>query len=502
MKHLRVPFLYMTVFITGLTVLILEILGTRIIGPFYGTTIFVWSSLISVTLGFLALGYWLGGLIADKKNNARVFYSLIFLTAPALFLIMKLHQPILSFTDQFGLKLGPLVAVFLLFSIPLFLLGTVTPFAIRFRAQAVQSIGSTSGSIFAFSTVGSLCGALLAGFFLIPYFSISSIFISLGWILIFVSVLGLLLFEGYHKHILRLFLLGGIIIAVVLGIPVVTVDSSQNSIEIIDHTQSFFGDIKVVDFRGATYPRCLFVNGSGQTCIDEEGNTDGFFQRLLRDEIKHLNLTEESRVLLLGLGGGGILSILPENVRIDIVEIDPEIVSKARSYFGFKERPGVELILDDARHFLATAKEGQYDLVLENIALGSSIPSHLLTQSAFVDMKKVLTPDGVLFVHLGTHEIKGDNRFNNAVYSTAASLFQNVVAISSQEQETANLVLYLSDKDIPYMFEGERYEAGVIQDDILVITDDKNPLDYFYIKNAFSQRENVQALGGTIFYVQ
>jgi len=109
-------YLFLTLFITGASILILEILGTRILSPFFGTTLFVWSSLISVTIVFLALGYFLGGKIADKRTEFSLFYTFIFLAAVLIFLIPKFDSLVLVFTDSFGPQLGPLISSLILFS--------------------------------------------------------------------------------------------------------------------------------------------------------------------------------------------------------------------------------------------------------------------------------------------------------------------------------------------------------------------------------------------------
>ena len=485
-------FLYLTVFVSGAVVLIIEILGTRIISPFYGATIFVWSSLITVTLGFLALGYYWGGRLVDKKPRVSLVFQVLLAAAGLVVLILKLDQKVLVFTDRYGMKFGPLAASLLLFA-PVFLsLGMVTPMVIRLLSKSVKKSGETAGNVFAVSTAGSVLGAVLAGFFLLPKFSLTEIFMGAAGVLGLIALIGLWWGKSNFLSGLIVFL------GVVLLVPKL-IDSPKNTYRLIDQRQSFFGDIKVVEI--SNY-RCLYVNGSGQTCIDEEGRTDGFFQRFLKKEIVNLGLDKGSRILLLGLGGGGILSLLPEEVGVDIVEIDPEIVKVAKEYFGFEQRQGDNLIIDDARHFLGVAEGGKYDLVLENVALGNSIPAYLLSQESFVEMKRVLKPGGVLWAHVGSHEIEGDNQFNQAVYSTARPVFDYGLALSSQKNQVANLVLYLSDKPIEYGFKGEAKEAKLVADQRLIVTDEKNPLEYWYVTNAISQRENTKPLGKSIFYVK
>ncbi len=181
---MKTTFFYLTIFITGAAVLVIEILGTRILAPFYGSTIFVWSSLISVTLAFLALGYLWGGKLADRKPDTGLLYWIVFAAGISIVLIPKYSNWVLIQTDRFGLKFGPLIAAFIIFFAPLFLLGAVSPFAVKIRTRLLDHLGITAGSLYATATLGSLAGALFAGFLLIPNFSVSWIINATGVILI------------------------------------------------------------------------------------------------------------------------------------------------------------------------------------------------------------------------------------------------------------------------------------------------------------------------------
>src|SRR3989344_4673003 len=169
-EKLKIWYLYLTVFITGAAVLVIEILGTRVLAPFYGSTIYVWSSLITVTLGALASGYFAGGYVADKYPKPKSFYGVVFIAGFFTALLIKISEPVLTWSDRFGFQWGPLVAALVLFFLPLFFFGTVTPFAIRLRAYSVEHAGHIAGTIFATATAGSIIGAILAGFYFMPNF--------------------------------------------------------------------------------------------------------------------------------------------------------------------------------------------------------------------------------------------------------------------------------------------------------------------------------------------
>jgi predicted membrane-bound spermidine synthase len=160
--------LYLIVFLTGASVMVIELLGTRLIAPFYGASLYVWSSLISVTMIALAVGYFLGGRWADRAQ--RTGLSLIIALA-ALFtlLIPWAVRPVLLATDSLGLRGGAFASALVLFFPSLALLGMVGPFAIKLATSQLAGVGSSSGSVYAVSTVGSVVGTLLLGFFLFPW---------------------------------------------------------------------------------------------------------------------------------------------------------------------------------------------------------------------------------------------------------------------------------------------------------------------------------------------
>jgi predicted membrane-bound spermidine synthase len=179
--------LYLTVFITGASVMVIELLGTRMIAPFYGASLYVWSSLISVTMIALAVGYFVGGRWADRAK--RTGLSLIIaLSAVGTLLIPWATRTVLLATDPLGLRAGAFVSALVLFSPSLTLLGMVGPFAIKLSTSRLDGIGNSAGSIYAVSTLGSVLGTLILGFFLFPLVGSRQIFIGLGLLLFILAV--------------------------------------------------------------------------------------------------------------------------------------------------------------------------------------------------------------------------------------------------------------------------------------------------------------------------
>jgi hypothetical protein len=119
--------LLVTVFVTGAAVLVLEMTGARVLAPYYGSGLYSWSALISVTLAALAAGYAAGGRLADRRPQTALFFALILIAGLLVSLTPWLGRFVLRWTAPLDARLGVLGAAVLLFFPPLLLLGTATP---------------------------------------------------------------------------------------------------------------------------------------------------------------------------------------------------------------------------------------------------------------------------------------------------------------------------------------------------------------------------------------
>ncbi len=483
-------FLYLTVFISGAAVLILEILGTRIIAPFYGSTIFVWSSLIVVTLGFLSLGYFFGGRLADKNPETKLLYRVILISAFFISLILKIDQPVLIFTDRVGLKYGPLVASLILFAPSFLTLGMITPIAIRLISKNVKKSGRTAGKIFAISTLGSVAGALLAGFFLLPTFSLTQIFITMSIILATVSVVGF--FEKRHFSLFVVFLFSVVFVPKIQG-------KIPNTLEMLYHKQSFFGDIKVVGSRNF---RCLFVNGIGQTCMNLNSPQEPkvLFVKQTADLMQAL--PGGSKTLLLGLAGGAIVNVVPRNIDMDIVELDPVMREIAQDYFevSLEEK---NLFIDDARRFLRKSPSNVYDLVLVDTSLGANLPYYMYSSESFFEMKRVVKDGGLVVLHTEVSSDTNEDLFVASILKTAGLFFENVELYSSHPVLFSNSIIYLYGENSPIANVSNRYHKFEMEErNEVMVSDNFNPLEEYYLSHALMHVQNSKISDKQLLFVE
>src|SRR6266571_8301596 len=189
--------LILLVFVAGACSLAVELSASRLLAPYFGTSLFVWANLIGLILLYLTNGYYVGGRLADRFPRAEVLYLLTTVAAFLIGLIPLISSPILlwslsSFaTYSVSVFYGSLVSVILLFAIPMILLGCVSPFAIRLRVERVGKSGRTAGQLYAISTAGSILGTFLPVLWLIPTIGTRLTFFVFAVSLLLMSIIGL-----------------------------------------------------------------------------------------------------------------------------------------------------------------------------------------------------------------------------------------------------------------------------------------------------------------------
>src|SRR2546421_1119769 len=190
--------LILLVFVAGACSLAVELSASRLLAPYFGTSLFVWSNLIGLILLYLPIGYYAGGRVPDRSPRPAVLYGLTIAAAFLISLIPFLSKPILHWSQSsfasysIGVFYGSLVSVILLFAIPMILLGCVSPFAIRLRIEQVGKSGRTSGQLYAISTAGSIVGTFLPVLLLIPNIGTYRTFFTFAVALLLVSILALM----------------------------------------------------------------------------------------------------------------------------------------------------------------------------------------------------------------------------------------------------------------------------------------------------------------------
>jgi len=415
--------LEITLFVSGAIILIFELVGARILAPYLGTTIFVWTALIGIILASLSLGYYFGGRWADKKPRPAILSLIILLAALAVALTIFLREPFLNYIQHniASIRLGALLASTVLFLPASLFLGMVSPYIVKLKLAHLEHTGQTVGALCAISTMGSISGTFLAGFYLIPNFAISSILILLAATLLALSVLISLENLARVKILLLLLSLVGLLLPPELKAQDVLVDqdTAYGRARILEHP----------DLRSGRQVRELRINDATNSSMFVEQPT-----ALVHDYtkyyhlVRHFNPHFETSLIL----GGGAFSF-PKSylatypgAKLDVVEIDPQITQLAREYFALPEEPRLKIIAADARTYINRTSK-KYDAIFaDTFRTHFELPYQLTTREAIQKKYDLLNPDGAVFVNIISSIDGSTGEFLRAEYATYQDVFHYV----------------------------------------------------------------------------
>ncbi len=491
--------LRIVVFGAGAVLMALEIVGSRILAPYFGSSVYVWGSLISIFLAALSVGYYLGGVVADRSPRASTL-ALALAAAGVLILVLPLvSRPILGkfAAWDLGPRANPLLASIVLFVLPSLLLGMTSPFAVKLAATDLATVGNTAGVLYAISTAGSIAGTLLTAFVLIPAMGVRAILYTLGVALLLVS--GLLSRQGGR--------LASPAVAILL-IVVLTASGGAQTL----------GVSRVLLERDTVYHRIRVHEDASWRYLRFDRSLQGGM--LLKDPtISPLRYTDYvhlvwlftpaiQRMLVVGLGAGSIpkrfLQEYPQ-VAADSVELDPAVVEVAKQHFAVSDGPRHRIIVQDGRQYIRQA-DAVYDVILMDAYFADAIPFHLVTQEFFSEVKRKLAPGGTVVANIVGALGGSNSKLFRAVYKTYAAEFAGLalfpVGLSAGKEEdvTRTILLFASDRpgttremlamrlqsllqrkklseQVTKSFLRDYYDRPVPTADVPVLTDDYAPVD-------------------------
>jgi spermidine synthase len=496
----KLPYvLELIVFLCGAVVMIFEILGSRILGPYFGTSIFVWTSLIGVVLGSLSLGYFIGGKISDKNPSVKVLSLVILLSAVfilfSLFIKKELFIHLYAISD---VRISSIIAALILFSPASILLGIVSPYAAKLKLNNLSTSGATIGNLYAISTAGSIFGTFLSGFYLIPHFGTNKLLILLSAVL---TASALLL--SLDKYILKFLFLVGLapIWLVVSGhtyIPylfenygMIDIDTEYNRIWIYNY----------VDKNTNRIARIMGINGENHSSMFLDSD------ELVNETTKYFHLAAHfnpafKKTLMIGAAAYSFpmsfLKTYPD-ATIDVVEIDPALTEIAKKYFNMKENGRLSIYHQDGRVYLNKTKE-KYDVIFgDAFANRHSVPYQLTTQEAVQKKFDILNENGVVILDTISAVNGEKGTFLRAEYATYRSVFPQVFLFPIKEENNGdkiqNIILVALKSNKKYSFTSNNSELNKylshrwikpIAEDVPILTDDFAPVDY-YTSRALAQ---------------
>ena len=186
-------------FTGGFVIMSVELLGGRLLAPWFGSSIYVWGSIISVFMLALALGYYIGGRWSVSNPSLRKFGAVFIVGGLILLPLMLFAEPVMSavFEQVSDPRYGSLLAASLLFIAPTLTLGVISPYSVRLLVEDSDRAGEVAGRLYFFSTLGSAIGTLATSFYFVLWFEVETIFISLCTTLICAGVIAFIAHNAF-----------------------------------------------------------------------------------------------------------------------------------------------------------------------------------------------------------------------------------------------------------------------------------------------------------------
>ena len=398
--------IYAAAFVTGAIVMSFEMLGSRYLNPYFGSGIYTWAALISTVLIALTAGYFLGGALADRTASLGVLALTVIVGSLYLLALPSFAQAVLEFVLESvdDIRAGSLIASLALMFFPVTFLGMYSPFAIRLLLRSAQRSGRVSGAVYGISTAGAIVGTLGTTFFLIPTIGSRAITLTLG-ALGLAAGLALLALARLRRRA------GSVLVVVALAVSAAPAGRADNLIDEavrarmleradgrLAHIETAYNDVFITKRRHQLVMSFQLKGWDYTESVSNLLDPDDLPLRYAQVMTIAAVYPEAPRkILMLGLGGGSISTYLgrfmPE-AAITTVEIDPGVITAAKTYFGLRETERMRYHAGDGRVFLNRNSE-LYDLILLDAYRGGYVPFHLLTREFYTLVKHRLTPGGV-----------------------------------------------------------------------------------------------------------
>ncbi len=436
--------LYSLVFLSGMTSLAIEMTASRLVGTYFGTSNLVWACIIGLILVFLAAGYLIGGLLADRSPQFSTFLKIYIWASVSIIIVPAISGPILrSAANAFdelniGILAATFISVLILLCVPMTLLGTTSPFAIRLAIQELNEAGGISGRVYAISTLGSFIGTFLPVLVLIPLINTYRTFVFFGALILIPSLISLGAVAGWKKTLPYLWTPILLVIVLYFGLP----SKEKDTHGMIYETESAYNYIQVLEDNGYRFLRLNEGQGIHSvyhpSIMDYRGPWEQVLVAPFFNEPPH-PIDRVRKVAIVGLAAGTTarqITTVFGSIPIDGIEIDPKIVKAGQTYFDMNE-PNLNIIIQDGRWALRTS-QSKYSIISVDAYRPPYIPFHLTTTEFFEIAREHLELDGSLIINVG--RAPNDRRLIDALFATIRTVFPSAYVVDIPE--TFNSVIF------------------------------------------------------------
>jgi len=456
-SRLRAFALPAAVFLSGAVLLGVEIAASRVLAPTFGSSLYVWGSLIGVVLAGLAAGYAAGGVLADRWPTPWLLIGSLALGAVLVLAIPLVDARVLEWITSWdpGPRLDPLLASVALFGPASIVLASASPIAVRLAARSLDRLGRTAGRLFSISTIGSIVGTFATAFWLVPSYGTDQV-LAVGTVGLLAAAAIVAAAEKLFAPAAALVAAAGASVLAVVALapetggrlegaaarnysPIVRQreDRTPRKLDAASVEQLATG-FTVREARDTRYHRLLVVEDGESRYLRFDSSfqsgmwlDDPYRTRFAYSDYLHLGLAYNpaaTRILVIGLGGAAVQKRLWRNFRdveVTTVELDPEVVTAARRWFAFPDDPRLPVEVGDGRRYL-DRNDALWDVIMVDAFYADGVPFQLTTLEFVERLRTRLRPGGVVATNV-IGAITGDqSKLTRALVKTYGAVFPTV----------------------------------------------------------------------------
>ncbi len=377
--------------VAGFVLMVFEIAAARILAPTIGSSTYVWTSVIGVIIMALSTGYWVGGRIADLRNNpkdvARLFLVLSATIAVTTIIYMNLLTAVAAW--RIDIRFSAVIASLVLFAPTSFVLGAISPYLAKLNVSSLSSTGSAVANLSALNSLGGIVGTFLTGFVLFGVMGVRDVMVLLAVGSLIVAVL------AYSKRTRRDVQLSVLVLMLGLaawpgaGVWAIDTPSAHYVIEDIETPE---GTIRTIATGPGGKQSGVYLNKPHQLAF--------WYTRQIARVIDMQPM--KRRIAVLGAGTYTLPAYLAErypSAHIDVVDIDPQLLTIAREHFDYRSPTNVTPVTADARAFINQVRD-PYDVIVVDVFGDDNVPESLLTAEYGRSVKRAVAPGGVVAVNM------------------------------------------------------------------------------------------------------
>jgi predicted membrane-bound spermidine synthase len=477
--------------------MIYEIAGARSVGPYFGTSVLIWTSLIGIVMGSLSLGYWFGGWISTKKADIILLGWIVLLAAFFVFLTAIADKYILDRVIKYipGIRLQTVISVMVLFSPASIFFGMVLPVSVKLKIGNLATSGSMVGNLYALSSIGSITGTFLAGFLLLPQLGFKNVIFLVSLLLAVLASIGFISEKKY--------LFAGVPAALIVITLFAWTGISNKELNYIDTDTKYSRVIiyNTTDQNSGRPVKILKVNDEKSSAMFTDRDDDPVFKVLRYYKLIEYFVPDFKKTLMIGGSGYAFpkfyLKKYPD-AQIDVVEIDPGLTEIAKEHFNLIPDPDLNIIHEDGRTYLNRTKQNYDAILVDAYKSMITIPFQLTTSEAIQKTYDALSNDGVVMANIISSFNPNENKFLRSEVATYKSIFPQVYLIPVQYPEPEgeevnyfqNFMLIGLKSNKPFRLESsdpelnEYLQHAFIPDfeGGIILTDEYAPVEFFAVK--------------------